>query len=107
MSGVQYGLGLRTAHYDAILEIKSTVDWFEIITENFIDLSSRDFNYLEKIRADYPISLSIGSCDSINIAYLNALQKLIHHVDPILVSDHFYWMRDNAFAGAELTANFP
>lgn len=96
MSNLQYGLGLRPAHYDSILATKPAVDWFEIITEDFIDLSGRDFDYLEKIRAHYPISLhgvslSIGSCDPINLDYLHALQKLIHYVDPILVSDHFCW----------------
>ncbi len=96
MSNIRYGLGLRPAHYDAILATKPTVDWFEIITEDFIDLSGDDFDYLEKICADYPVSLhgvslSIGSCDPINIDYLQALQKLIRHINPISVSDHFCW----------------
>ena len=93
---MKYGLGLRPAHYEAILATKPIVDWFEIITEDFIDLSGRDFDYLNQIRAYYPVSLhgvslSIGSCDPLNLDYLQALQKLIHHVDPILVSDHFCW----------------
>lgn len=96
MNSIQYGLGLRPAHYDAILSTKPPVDWFEIITEDFIDLSGDDFHYLEKIRTHYPVSLhgvslSIGSCDPINVDYLNALKKLIDQVNPISVSDHFCW----------------
>ena len=93
---IRYGLGLRPAHYEAILIEKPTIDWFEIITEDFIDFSRRDFEYLEKIRSDYPVSmhgvsLSIGSCDSLNEVYLLALQKLIHQIEPLFISDHLCW----------------
>lgn len=93
---MKYGLGLRPAHYDVILATKPAVDYFEIITEDFINLSGDDFDYLEKIRVDYPVSLhgvslSIGSCDPLDLDYLKALKKLIHHINPVLVSDHFCW----------------
>lgn len=96
LRNIQYGLGLRPAHYEAILTEKPTVDWFEIISEDFIDLSGHDFGYLEKIRADYPVSmhgvsLSIGSCDPLNQDYLHALRKLMLHIEPVLISDHFCW----------------
>ena len=97
-----FGLGLRPAHYEAILTEKPKVDWFEIISEDFIDCVGFDFDYLEKIRADYPVSmhgvsLSIGSCDPLNQTYLHALQKLMHHVEPLLVSDHLCWTGVDGF----------
>ena|SRR3990167_6104125 len=93
---MQYGLGLRPAHYDEIIQTKPAIDWFECLTEDFIDFTGPDFLALEKIRRDYPVSLhgvslSIGSCDPLNLTYLHDLKKLIDHVDPIFVSDHFCW----------------
>lgn len=93
---MKLGLGLRPAHYEAIIETKPAVDFFECLSEDFIELSGHDFEWLEKIRAHYPVSLhgvslSIGSADPLNITYLNALKALISRVDPILVSDHFCW----------------
>lgn len=91
-----YGLGLRPLHYEAILATKPAVDWFECLTEDFIDQRGDDFFWLEKIRAHYPVSLhgvalSIGSCDPLNNDYLSALKKLMDRVQPIFVSDHFCW----------------
>ncbi|HLB56831.1 MAG TPA: DUF692 domain-containing protein [Coxiellaceae bacterium] len=91
-----FGLGLRPAHYEEIINTKPVIDFFECITEDFIELSGDDFLYLEKIREYYPISLhgvalSIGSCDPLNKKYLTQLKKLINHVKPICVSDHFCW----------------
>lgn len=93
---MQYGLGLRPAHYDEIINAKPAIDWFECLTEDFIDLHGPDFLALEKIRAHYPISLhgvglSIGSSDPLNNKYLSDLKKLIEFVNPIFVSDHFCW----------------
>lgn len=93
---MKYGLGLRPLHYDAILTEKPAVDWFEILSEDFIDFSFCDFKYLEKIREYYPVSmhgvaLSIGSSDPLNFDYLHALRKLMRHVNPLFISDHFCW----------------
>lgn len=91
-----FGLGLRPAHYEAIVETRPNIDFFECVTEDYIHLTGTDFLWLEKIRAFYPVSLhgvslSIGSTDPLNKNYLRALKKLIDHVNPILVSDHFCW----------------
>lgn len=93
---IKFGLGLRPAHYQEIIETRPTVDWFEVLTEDFIHFGGVDFAALEIIRKDYPISLhgvalSIGSCDPLNKRYLVELKKLIDYVQPISVSDHFCW----------------
>ncbi len=91
-----FGLGLRPAHYEIILETKPKIDWFEIVSEDYIDRRGTDWGYLEKIRAHYPVSLhgvslNIGSSDPLNIDYLKNLKKLIIATEPLFVSDHFCW----------------
>ena len=75
-----FGLGLRTEHYSHILENKPDVDWFEIISENYMVPGGKPLDYLDKIREDYPmvmhgVSLSIGSTDPLSSAYLERSKK--------------------------------
>ncbi len=91
-----FGLGLRPEHYQSILAEKPAVDWFEILTEDFLVAGGGPLYYLDKIRAQYPVamhgvSLSIGSCDSLNWDYLKQLKLLVDRVQPIWVSDHLCW----------------
>lgn len=90
------GIGLRSVHYQDILAGRSTVDWFEVISENFMDTGGRPLRILEKIRADKPIamhgvSLNIGSPDPINRDYLLRLKRLADRIQPIVVTDHLCW----------------
>ncbi len=90
------GVGLRTEHYDLVLQEKPAVDWFEVITENFMVAGGRPLQVLESVRERYPIvlhgvSLSIGSTDSLNREYLAALKKLARRFEPAWVSDHLCW----------------
>lgn len=90
------GLGLRSQHFNTILEKKPAVDWFEIISENFIDSGGRPRHILREIAEHYPIvmhgvSLSIGSTDPLNLDYLVKLKQLIDEVKPVWVSDHLCW----------------
>jgi uncharacterized protein len=91
-----FGLGLRPVYYPEILESPQPVDWFEIISENFMAPGGRPLAMLDQIRADYPIrmhgvSLSLASTDPLDLDYLRALKKLIARVEPELVSDHLAW----------------
>lgn len=89
-----YGLGLRTVHYPYILEhFPREVEWFEIISENFMETDGRPRRVLEQVAAHYPIvmhgvSLSIGSTDPLNMAYLKKLKDLAAWVRPAWISDH-------------------
>ncbi|WP_405600256.1 MULTISPECIES: DUF692 domain-containing protein [unclassified Pseudoalteromonas] len=88
-----FGLGLRAPHFEQIIAQQPSVDWFEIISENYFVAGGKPWHYLNKIRADYPIvmhgvSMSIGSVDPINKAYLNQLKNTIERVEPQWVSDH-------------------
>jgi uncharacterized protein len=91
-----YGLGLRTEHFDAVLAENPRVDWFEIISENFMVAGGKPRHYLDAIRARYPlamhgVSLSIGSTDPFDMDYLRDLRQLASHVEPIWISDHLCW----------------
>lgn len=92
-----FGLGLRSEHYQEILEHKpKTIDWLEIISENYMIEGGKPLYFLDKIRQDYPmvmhgVSLSIGSTDPLNMTYLKQLKKLVQRVEPEWFSDHLCW----------------
>lgn len=95
-----FGLGLRTEHYQHVIEHKPNVDWFEILTENYMVPGGKPLHNLDVIRADYEmvmhgVSLSIGSTDPLNKRYLKELKKLIDRVQPHWISDHLCWTSVN------------
>jgi len=90
------GLGLRSVHFGHILEHQPEVDWFEVISENFMDSQGRPRHILAQIAERYPIvmhggSLSIGSTHPLNFDYLRKLKSLAADVRPRWVSDHVCW----------------
>lgn len=90
------GVGLRTVHFGHILEHWPAVDWFEIISENFMDSQGRPRAVLEQIAERYPIvmhgvSLSIGSTDPLDWNYLARLKALAQQTRAVWVSDHLCW----------------
>jgi uncharacterized protein (UPF0276 family) len=91
-----FGLGLRTDHYDHIIEHQPQIDWFEALSENYMVAGGKPKYYLHRIRERYPVvlhgvSLSIGSSDPLNLAYIKSLSDLIDEVEPKWVSDHLCW----------------
>lgn len=91
-----YGLGLRRQHYDDVLESRPDVDWFEIISENYMVDGGKPLHYLSRIRELYPmvmhgVSMSIGSIEPLDYTYLKKLKELIERVEPEWVSDHLCW----------------
>ena len=90
------GVGLRSVHFPHILQNHPAVDWFEIISENFMDSGGRPRYVLDQIAERYPIvmhgvSLSIGSTDPLNFEYLRKLKRLAADVKARWVSDHLCW----------------
>ena len=90
------GVGLRSVHFDHILKQKPMVDWFEVISENFMDSQGRPRYVLEQIAERYPIvmhgvSLSIGSTEPLDFDYLRKLKRLARDVDARWISDHVCW----------------
>jgi uncharacterized protein (UPF0276 family) len=91
-----FGLGLRPQHYADFLDARQPVDWLELISENYMVPGGKPLAMLDAIRADYPValhgvSLSIGSTDPLDRAYLAQLKALHRRVEPLWVSDHLCW----------------
>src|SRR3990172_3031637 len=91
-----FGLGLRIPHYQTILDTKPAVDWFEIISENYMVPGGKPLHFLDRIRSNYPVvmhgvSLSIGSTDPLNQDYLKNLKQLAARAEPAWISDHLCW----------------
>jgi uncharacterized protein (UPF0276 family) len=90
------GVGLRTVHFGHILNKKPKVDWFEIVTENFLDTEGRPMWVLDQVAERYPIvvhgvSLSVGSPDPVNRSFLAKIKALAKRVRAVWVSDHVCW----------------
>ena len=92
-----FGLGLRTPHYEAVLDEPHAIDWLEIITENYLVPGGKPLDYLERIRERFPlvmhgVSLSIGSTDPLDRDYLAACATLERaESSPRWISDHLCW----------------
>jgi uncharacterized protein len=95
-----FGLGLRTKHYGQVIEggpAAVAVDWWEVISENFMVEGGNPRRILRLVREHWPValhgvSLSIGTADRIDHDYLNRLATLVDEVQPAVVSDHLCWM---------------
>lgn len=91
-----FGLGLRTTHYQTIVDQHPAVDWFEAMTENYLVPGGKPLHYLDRIRRDYPlvlhgVSLSVGSADPLDLDYLAKVRALAERVQPEWISDHLCW----------------
>lgn len=91
-----FGLGLRTPHYEDVLGGEPRVDWWEVISENFLVAGGNPRRVLREVRARWPValhgvSLSIGAVDPVDEDYLGRLAQLVAEVEPALVSDHLCW----------------
>lgn len=102
-----FGLGLRPEHYRAILDAMPEVDWFEVITENYLVPGGTPLHFLDRIAARYPVvmhgvSLSIGGTDSLNWDYLNQVKALAKRIDAHWISDHLCWTGVDGINGHDL-----
>ncbi len=91
-----FGLGLRAPHLAQVLRERPQVDWFEVISENYLGCQGWRHHALLQIAQHYPlvlhgVSLSIGSSDPLNTDYLAQLKQLACETDAAWVSDHLCW----------------
>jgi uncharacterized protein (UPF0276 family) len=91
-----YGLGLRPTYYQTILDTDPPVDWFEIVSENYMVEGGKPLYYLDRFKERYPlvmhgVSLSVGGTDPQDPSYLQALKALAERVQPAWISDHLCW----------------
>ena len=90
------GIGLRIPHYRHILERKPVVDWFEIISENFMLDGGRPLAVLDQILEQYRVvqhgvSMYFGSADPLDRTHLARLKALVRRTRTPWLSDHLCW----------------
>lgn len=91
-----YGIGLRSVHYQHILEKWPKIDWFEILSENYMDTGGRPLYVAQQVAERYPVvlhgvSMSVGSTDPLNWDFLKKLKNLARLLKPKWISDHLCW----------------
>jgi uncharacterized protein (UPF0276 family) len=91
-----FGLGLRPQHYRDILDGNPQVDWFEVVSENYMVPGGQPLSMLDRIVERYPVvmhgvSLSIASTAPFDEDYLEGLIALAKRVSPRWISDHLCW----------------
>ncbi|MFO1500116.1 MAG: DUF692 domain-containing protein [Verrucomicrobiota bacterium] len=90
------GIGLRVPHYGHILARKPAVDWFEIISENFMVDGGRPLHVLDQILEQYRVvqhgvSMYFGSAEPLNREHLRKLKRLVKRTRTPWLSDHLCW----------------
>ena len=90
------GVGLRACHFDHVLDAEPAVDWFEIITENYLGEGGRNLDVLDRVSERFPIamhgvSLSIGSTDPLDFEYLARVKTLAERCAATWLGDHICW----------------
>jgi uncharacterized protein (UPF0276 family) len=90
------GIGLRVPHYRHILEKKPVVDWFEIISENYMVDAGRPLTVLDSILDQYRVvqhgvSMYFGSAEPLSREHLRRLKALVRRTNTPWLSDHLCW----------------
>lgn len=90
------GIGLRTTHYGHIFSKKPVVDWFEIISENYMVDGGRPLHILDQILEQYKViqhgvSLYFGSTEKYDRTHLKKLKTLVRRTNTPFLSDHLCW----------------
>jgi uncharacterized protein len=94
------GIGLRAPHVGHVLAQHPAVSWFEVHSENYFADGGPALAALDRVRADYPLSLhgvglSLGSTDPLDLGHLARLKRLADRVLPARVSEHLCWSSVN------------
>ena len=103
----RFGLGLRKPHYADFVEGTVPVDFVEVISENFMVDGGQPRRILREVRERYPValhgvSMSVGSAEAVDPAYLLRLRALVDEIDPLFVSDHLCWTGIGGFNSHDL-----
>ncbi len=90
------GIGLRAQHLRQVQAEHPRVAWFEVHSENYYADGGPALAALDRIRADYPLSLhgvgmSLGSAGPLDRSHLAKLERLVARIEPAFVSEHLCW----------------
>jgi hypothetical protein len=90
------GIGLRVPHYHHILSRRPVVDWFEIISENYMVDGGKPLRILDQILDQYQVvqhgvSMYFGSAPPLNREHLKRIKELTRRTKTPWLSDHLCW----------------
>ncbi len=90
------GIGLRAPHYADFLGARPATGWVEVHSENYFGAGGYDRHVLERVRADFPVSLhgvglGLGSAEGLPESHLAKLRELADWIEPAMVSEHLCW----------------
>lgn len=96
MDGLGAGIGLRAPHYADFAAARQPVGWLEVHSENYFGEGGYDLHMLERVRADYPVSLhgvglGLGSARGWDDGHLERLAGLSRRIAPVFISEHLSW----------------
>ena len=79
------GVGLRPEHYLDFVSYPRSVDWLEILSDNYLMPGGKPLYCLDRIRRDYPVAMhgvgmNLGSCDPLDLNYLSEIRQLAERV---------------------------
>jgi hypothetical protein len=103
-----HGIGLRPPHYRQVLADGAPgIDWFEVISENFLAPGGPPRRILRAVRERFPVvlhgvSMNLGSADPLDLAHLDRLRALCAEIEPALVSDHLCFTGVDGATGHDL-----
>ncbi len=91
-----FGLGLREQHFDTVVESRVGVDWFELLSENYMEAHDGYFEFIARVRKMYPlvmhgVAMNLGGTDAVDVQYLKKLLRLAEVAKPVFISDHLCW----------------
>lgn len=101
------GVGLRPAHYPYLFEHWPAIDYFEVISENFLSFAALPLARLDAVASRYPVvlhgvGLNLLGHQPLDERYLDALCRLADRVDAPFVTDHLCWTRTAAMSHHDL-----
>jgi uncharacterized protein (UPF0276 family) len=105
LSGI--GLGFRSVHFDHIRSRRPDVDWFEVMTDDYIDGGGRPLRRIEELAEQYPIvlhgvALGIGNASPLDRGYVRKVRDLAKRCQAVAVSDHLCWTGTSAARSYDL-----
>jgi uncharacterized protein (UPF0276 family) len=107
LSRTSLGIGLRPVHYSEIFENPPQVDFFEIISENFLTTAPAPRANLSRILETHPVvlhgvSLNLLGENDPSTQYLDQVAELCAFTKAPYFTDHLCWTGAHGFAHHDL-----